>query len=61
MCTICMQEPWQTEGRIGSPGTGVTDSCELAGIVSAGMKPGSSERATNAIPLAQPYFLGLLI
>ena len=28
LCTTCMQCPLQVEESVGSPGTGVTDSCE---------------------------------
>lgn len=47
--TVCTWFPWKSEG-IESPGTGVTDSCELPeGCWETNLGPGSSARAARVL------------
>ena len=48
LCTVRMQCPWRPEDSVGSPGTGVTGSCEPP-CKMLGTEPRSSARAVSAL------------
>jgi hypothetical protein len=48
MCMSVVYATWESEARVGSPGDGVTGSCELPNT-DAGFELGSSRRRVSAL------------